>query len=206
MNWTTISAYDAGSWSNFYNNSTVFKSHFTADIQGSNYATFTSDLCTLTTRLYSTSGAGLTDSTINYKFTNAGYDVDYAEFSTDDVEAMLFKEHSGDKYYSYVLFDLANNKTGSLHTGKETNGTNVAKFNTDITSGLIDASGIVTFTQSANNSVGSDYIVQPLCIYDQKSPIFTVSGNTELAAFTKFVVDNRVFIVVGKGLCVEVDE
>lgn len=205
MNWTTISAYDAWSWSSFYNNSTVFKSHFTADIQEANYATFASDLCTLTTRLYNTGGAGLTDSVINDKFTNAGYDIDYAEFSTDDVDVMLFKEHSGDKYYSYVLFDLANNKISGLHTGKDTGGISVAKFNTDIVSELIDASGAVTFTQSANNSVGNDYIIQPLYVYDQKIPLFMISGNMELAPFTLIQVQTRKFFVVGKGICMEVE-
>jgi hypothetical protein len=205
MNWTTISAYDASSWSAFYNSSTLFKSHFTADIQSGANATFTSDFYSLSTRLYNTGSAGLTDSFLNSKFSDVGYPIGYAE-TTDKTGAdiLMFKETAG-KHLTNVWFDLPDDKTAVLHIGQNTSGVSLAQLQSDATSQTVDIASLITTLQTANNSVGTDYIVQPLYLYDAKTPLYTISGNAELAPYTVIVIDGKKILTIGRGICVEVE-
>lgn len=206
MDWTTITSQNKTSWQSCYDSSVILKAHFTQSFPGNDRVNLSSDLYTLSAYLYNSSSDGLSDSFMGSKFTNAGYNINYAEFETiDNADVMIFKEATGDKYLSNVWFDLANNKTGVLHIGLNTGGTAMAKFNTDATSTAVDIINLITATQSANNVIGNDYIIQPLYVYDEKTPLFVISGNTELAPFTLIQVQTRKFFVIGKGICVEVE-
>lgn len=57
----------------------------------------------------------------------------------------------------------------------------------------------------ANNAYGTAYYVQPLIVYGKQTPIYTVFGSpTILAPLSEFTVSGKTFMVIAKGLCIDI--
>ena len=55
------------------------------------------------------------------------------------------------------------------------------------------------------NAYGSKVYVQPLCLYGEKTPFYTVIGGAnEFALFSEFTVSGKTFMVIAKGLCIDI--
>ena len=188
-------------WYNYYNSTTLLKNRFT--ISGSSDVALSSGLHTLHWQYSVSSGDGLRDSVPNAEFVNRSEDVYGAEMTgADNAEIYAFKDNSG--HYLVNVYAVNDNNTEFwAHSGKTSSNTNACYVNKTSTS--VSVIDFTTAANTINNSYGTDYIVQPLCALDEKTPFYVISGNTELPAFTVIQVQMKKFMCIGNGLCVEIE-
>lgn len=218
MEWTSINVRYASGWQSWYNDSITFKKYYELTSLGSDTAehTFTSDLGVISFRYATTSSSnhGIRDSITGKDYTlrnGSGGEyialTNYAELTTSNVEIIAFKD--GDPNHPYwfndVRFDLGNGKKASLRIGYSVDSVYTAMISTDKTSSIVNLIDFINGQHAINDNFGYDYVVQPLYVLDEATPLYTIYGNTILAPFTLIQVQSRKFLVVGKGVCVEVD-
>lgn len=192
-------------WSDYYNATELFKERFTASFESS-AALFSTDLHNLYWKYGSSSGTGMRDSIPNIEFFNNNEYVDGAEMLGKDTEIYAFRDQSN--HYLINVYGVTENNTAFwLHSGinRNTSSPDVCMVNTSNTPTGINILSYLTANQALNSNYGTDYIIQPLYALDEKTPFYAISGNTELALFTLIQVQTRKFLVVGKGICVEVE-
>lgn len=189
-------------WNTYYSGTTLLKNRFT--ISGSSDVTLSSGLHTLYWKYGVSSGAGLIDSVPNKEFVNRSEDVYAAEMLGKDTEIYAFRDTSG-HYIVNVYGVNDDNVTCWLHSGVASDSTDVCYTNDSVITAGGSVLGYTTAYNTINNGYGLDYTIQPLCALGKKTPFFIIGGNTELAVFTVLAVNNRKFMVVGKGVCVEMN-
>lgn len=217
MDWTRISG-NTSSFNNWFNGTTYFKVRFPTVNFEDNYVWdnfMRSSLYTLYFHIgtYGQARYGMRDSFIgtSYNFTSVGSSainpIDFAELNINDIEIYMFKDSTDESHYlTEVIYTTPRGRIVHAHYGVDINdGEHFLVGKDQDSNNKLDILPLVTNLQTNNNNFGEDYIIQPLYLYDEKSPIYTVCGNTTLAAFTTFIIDNKKFMVIGKGLCVEVD-
>lgn len=208
MEWTRFWENDEGQWQSLYNNSTFFKVLF-PNAEYANYkARFWNDFYEIRKKTYSGS-QGIADLFLNnsedYGFTQNDHNVDFTEFDGTGYKAICFRDAiNTENYLTGIFADVGLNKI-VLHCGYSKAGVEFASFQSDISNITFSVRNLVVNQHDANDSFGNDYIVQPLYVYGRVTPFYTICGNTELAPFTLIQVQTRKFLVVGKGICVEVE-
>lgn len=218
MNWTSINVRSASGWQSWYDSTAIFKEYYELTSLGSDTAehTFTSDLGIMSFRAGTTSGSnhGIRDNITgkDYSLRNgAGGEytalTDYAELSTQNIEIMAFKD--GDPNHPYwfndVRFDLDNENKASLRIGYSVDSVYTAVLSNDKTNSAINLIDFINGQHAINDNFGYYYIVQPLYVADEVTPLFTVCGNAVLSTYTVIQVQTRKFLVIGKGICVEIE-
>lgn len=217
MNWTRIYG-NKSSFNNWYSGTTYLKIRFPTFNAEDNFVwnnVIGSSLYTLYFHIstYGQARYGIRDDFIgtSYDFTSVGSSslnpIDFVELNINDTEIYMFKDSTNESHYlTEVIYTTPKDRLVHAHYGVDINDGEHLLIGTDQDSNSkLDILPLVTNLQTNNNAFGEDYIIQPLYLYDEKSPIYTVCGNTTLAAFTTFVIDNKKFLVIGKGICVEID-
>lgn len=212
MEWTRISDVSINGMKAFYNGTTLLKVRYPnmsidqwnrSDSISSAYNTLYFHAGT-----YGDPRLGFVDSVIgsNVFCSDALDPFDFSEVEADDVEIYAFRDVTNPSSFLVNIFCQTENETTIVfHCGTDTSNVECFKVNTSKTDAVLDLNDFVTAYQSQNNGFGNDYIIQPLYVYDEKTPLFIISGNTTLSPFTLIQVQSRKFLVVGKGVCVEVD-
>lgn len=204
MNWTRINYSTVvamkGEFESYYNSTTLMKERYSFT---KSPVSFASSLGTIG---WHDSSYYITESVIGSPFSAARGSVDMCEFAGTDTEIYGVRDVSNPaSYLTNVFFITDNNTLMCLHSGTTTGSVDKCTVNTDKSATAIDILNLISVLQTANNNFGNDYIVQPLYLYDEKTPLFTISGNTELAPFSVIQVQTRKFMVIGKGICVEIE-
>lgn len=207
MNWTGFDNHDRTRFEAWYASTTLFKERYSCAYV-SDYEWY--NACTsavgniynqyrITLGLCDTAGGGICVASA----TNNSY----AEMSTTDgIEIYAFKDGTTPSHCLINVFsENSNGDLVCLHSGTNSSGTDFAYITTENHLTAVSVIDYTTAANTINNSYGTDYIVQPLYAADEPTPFYVVSGNTELALFTVFALSNKKFMVVGKGICVEID-
>lgn len=210
MEWKRINpGQDESYWLNFYNDTELFKDRFTYGYGGYTVS-YTTDLVTLSVHI--ANGAydplrGITDNITNTIHTSGMESFDFTEFiSKAGAEIYAFRSAATPTHYLTLVFVTTSDGTNiCLHFGTSISEVKKGITNTDKAQGIIDLLSLTTLINSNNNNHGEKYIVQPLYIYDEPTPLLTICGNTELAPFTLIQIQMKKFLVVGNGVCVEID-
>lgn len=213
MNWTTIP--DGGStqgrlntWDAWYNGTTLFKARYTwSSPSTGKQATSTDSKSVISFASYSPATGEITDSvtgTVHCAFYKA---YDYAETALKNSgELYAFRQNDDTtKWLANVYYQTDAETAIYIHSGKDISGNALCKATTSKNTAMLDLLSFTTAQNTFNNSYGSDYIVQPLCIYDEKTPFYLISGNANLAEFTTVAICDRVFMSIGNGICVEMN-
>ena len=194
---------------NYYNTTTLLKNRFSfaSSGTGTNQASvFTSNLHTITIGFdyYYGGKPNLLDSIANLEFGNRNNNNYFAELAGINNEIYAFKDINN-HYLVNVYAPFGEGHEIWIHSGVAADGTEVCKINTDIANNVADTLTLTTAFNTLNNSYGNDYILQPLCVLNEKTPFYIVCGNAQLEVFSNIIVNNKKFMIVGKGVCVEVE-
>lgn len=207
MNWTGFNNQDRTRFEAWYASTTLFKERYSYTYV-SDYEWY--DKCA------STVGYLANQYRITYGFCDAAgggiclalaANNQFAEMSTTDgIEIYAFKDGTTPSHFLINVFgENSNGDLVCLHSGTNSSGTDFAYITTENHLTAVSVIDYTTAANTINNSYGNDYIVQPLYAADEPTPFYVVSGNTELAVFTVIQVQTKKFMVVGKGICVEVE-
>lgn len=216
MNWTTIADTSDNGFNNFRNNTTLFKIRY-PNGNASHYYwddSFSNTFCTIWFHCstYGQARYGMKDSIIgDYTFTTDGASalnpIDFCEAKYGDIEVYAFRDATDNSHYFVTTYAKTENDTDIiLHSGVDTSNNHHLKAQTSKTNNVLDLLTFTTANQALNSVRGTNYILQPLCVYDEKTPFYIVSGNSNLAAFATITVDNKIFMSIGNGICIEVNE
>lgn len=217
MDWSTITNTSYTGMNNWYNSTTLLKSRYnTASISQWNWddtitSTSASHTIYLHTSGYGQSMYGITDGNIaNARFTSVGASalnpIDFFELSTHGTEIYAFRDNTNNAHFLCIgMYETESGDVIHIDYGVDIEDTEHFIAYSKNGNQTIDILSYATGVQVLNNSFGNDYIVQPLYIFDEISPFYTISGNTILAPFTVIQVQSKKFLVIGKGICVEID-
>ena len=206
MNWTTLTTDWAANNSEFDNNiwteGTIFKEKFpdkrliNADKRY---------VGTTHTVYYQYNGYGLMDTFLGSpEFVPRGAALSYAEYQDNKVKAVFFRDDSVRTHYFTNLWYTGSNQTIHIHGGTDTSDVIYLKAGNTEESGSINLLTQIE-AEIANNAYGSSIYLQPLVIYGIPTTVYKVFGSaTLLAPFTEFSIGNKNFLVIAKGLCIEV--
>lgn len=212
MEWKT---YTVSTFQNFYDESVYFKTRFTQSVD--NYAyTFTSDAgfndSIKSQYLYGYPWGlrctALSNSAEFSTWTNSGEyppmnPLDFAEMQNDNLTLFAFRDRNTPaNYLINAFFDTESEDTIVLAAGSATDGTYYGAFvdkelNSSLNYNIVD-------TNITNNSFGSDYVIQPLCVFNTQTPFYFVLGSTTLNPFVEFTANGKKFMTISKGICVEI--
>lgn len=217
MNWTTITDTSYTGMNNWYNSTTLLKSRYeTASISQWNWDdTITSTSASHTigfhAATYGQAQYGIRDSIIaNATFTSVGSSslnpIDFLELNTHGTEIYAFRDSTNNAHFLCIgMYETESGDVIHIDYGVDIEDTEHFIAYSKNGNQTIDILSYATGVQGLNNSFGNDYIVQPLYIFDEISPFYAISGNTVLSVFTVIQVQSKKFLVVGKGICVEID-
>lgn len=207
MNWTTLTTnWASNNNSEFDNNvwteGTIFKEKF-PDKQLIN-----ADkryVGTTHTVYYQSGSYGLMDTFLNSpEFVPRSAALSYAEYQDNKIKAVFFRDDSVRTHYFTNLWYTGSNQTIHLHCGTDTSDVIYLKAGNTEESGSINLLTQIE-TEITNNAYGSSFYLQPLVIYGIPTTVYKIFGSaTLLAPFTEFSIGNKNFLVIAKGLCIEV--
>lgn len=217
MNWTTITDTSYTGMNSWYNSTTLLKTRYdTASISQWNWddsitSTSASHTIGFHSGSYGQAQYGIKDSIIaNATFTSVGASglnpIDFLELNTHGAEIYAFRDNTNNAHFLCIgMYETESDDVIHIDYGVDIeDGAHQAAYS-KTNNQTIDILNFTTEAQSINNNFGTDYVVQPLYIFDEASPFYTISGNTVLAPFTVIQVQLKKFLVIGKGICVEID-
>lgn len=208
MNWTNYAGNRTGIES-LYNSSTYLKQRYTYAYDSSYEWTsvFTSTLNQVRNNFRSSYTYGLYDTKVTGTIIPIGVSVDFAEtVCANSVEIYAFRDNTTPSHYLVNAFGENESETlFCAHSAVLSDGTSALTINSDKSNDTINVLTLTTAQNTLNNSYGNDYIVQPLCAFDEKTPFYLISGNASLAAFTTVAIGDMVFMSIGNGICVEMN-
>ena len=205
MEWNIV--YDSSKGSSvqqvetYYNNTTLLKNRF---IESGDGVRLTANLHQLYWKVGLSTGAGLSDNLPNKEFVDRNTTFYGAEIEGINNEIYAFKDINN-HYLVNVYAPFGEGHEIWIHSGVAADGTEVCKINTDIANNVADTLTLTTAFNTLNNSYGNDYILQPLCVLNEKTPFYMICGNAQLEVFSNIIVNNKKFMIVGKGVCVEIE-
>ena len=208
MNWTTLTTDWAASSNSEFNNNiwtegTIFKEKFPDSHQVNADKYFYGTTHNVYYQL--NSGYGLMDTFLDSaEFVPRGSALGYAEYQDDKIKAVFFRDDSVRTHYFTNLWYTGSNQTIHIHCGTDTSDVIYLKAGNTEESGSINLLTQIE-TEITNNAYGSSFYLQPLVIYGIPTTVYKVFGSaTLLAPFTEFSIGNKNFLVIAKGLCIEV--
>lgn len=208
MEWTTY-GHDRTALEALYNNSTYFKERYTYSYDTSwEWASiFTSPTNTVRYNFRSLVGYGLIDNKVSNYIIPINNDVGFIETVTkNNIEIYGFRDATTPSHYLFNT--LWQNEEGvyfCLHSGVDYEGTSFCVINASDKNSVVDLSSLISAYNAANTSYGNKYVIQPLVALDKKTGFYLIAGNTTvLEPFTEVQVQDKQFMVVTNGICVEV--
>ena len=217
MNWTTITNTSYTGMNTWYNSTTLLKTRYeTASISQWNWndsitSTSASHTIGFHAETYGQARYGITDSIIaNANFTSVGASalnpIDFLELNTHGAEIYAFRDNTNNTHFLVIgMYETESGDIIHIDYGVDLEDVEHHVAYSKTKNQTMDILNYTTAAQTINNSYGTDYVVQPLYIFDEPSPFYTISGNTVLAPFTVIQIQLKKFLVIGKGICVEID-
>lgn len=209
MEWTTY-GHDWTALESLYVDSTYFKERYTFSktTTGEWSTIYTSPANTVRYNQRTPYDYGLIDDKVINYIIPVGYNVDFAEtVIKNGVEIYGFRDATTPSHYLLNL--IKEDEDGDyfcLHCGVDVTGVSFCVINSSSVPNALDLSSLITAYIGTNNSYGEKYVVQPLVALDKKTPFYMIAGNTTvLEPFTVAYVQDKKFMIVANGICVEVD-
>lgn len=209
MEWTNY-GHDRNALEALYNNSTYFKESY-----GYNYehsyewaSVFTSPVNhTVRYNFRSIVSYGLVDSTVSNYIIPVNNDVAFTEaVAKNDIEIYGFRDVTTPSHYLFNTIGKEGGEYFCLHSGVDYTGSSFCAINSSTIATTVDISDLISAYNAANTSYGDKYVIQPLIALDKKTPFYMIAGNTTiLEPGTTVLVQDKKFMIVANGICVETE-
>lgn len=209
MEWTTYGR-DRVALEALYNDSTYFKERYTYtyDTSGEWASVFTSSTNTVRYNFRTNVNYGLVDNKVTGIIVPLYYDVAFTEtIIKNGIEIYGFRDAATPSHYLFNV--IGADEYGEhfcLHCGVDVTDTSFCVINSSTVSDAADLSSLITAYNAANTSYGNKYVIQPLVALDEKTGFYLIAGNTTiLEPLTEVQVQDKKFMVVANGICVEIE-
>lgn len=210
MEWTTY-GHDRNALEALYNNSTYFKDRYTYNYEASyEWASIFTSPANHTVRynFRALTTYGLVDSTVSNYIIPINNDVGFIEtVAKKGIEIYGFRDATTPSHYLFnTLWQNEKGVSFCLHSGVDYEGTSFCVINASDKNSVVDLSSIISAYNAVNTSYGNKYVIQPLVALDEKTGFYLIAGNTTiLEPLTEVQVQDKKFMIVANGICVEVE-